>query len=621
MRAITATVNPTTTQAMIRMDNFATAVLAGAIFVSGGAAFALVHSDDDPNDLVNPVPAASMAWDNSLLPLAAQSGAASVTFQVMASPLWFQLKLTNGVGSVRATFLQVGTHSHSNISKGPSAPLFALPGSPVGVYSTRNIVTGYASSCMLVRRSSDNTTLAIGFDPTTKMFDGASALAFAAGSTLWVQTWYDQSGSGLNVTQATVSSQPQLIQIGPNWWVSYGNGQYLVAASVGALALTGDQTIGCVMQLNSDNGQMVIACTDSSNGWTFWPNGVASGGVVGPNPKKFTYFTFGATINDPTSLMAQMPSRIVLTRTAGAVKNYINGVNTSSGAASNGASGAPFQISGYSGANPAYCEGLIGEVFLYSSALTPTQLATIDASEASTFPSTGFAMPYSGTAAVQFGLNEYINFGNVLAYERTQPWTVFAAIQMYGMAPGNPGATVVHTNVPGSGSAYPGYENWIDQNGHWRVRITSNIGTLNYLSVIGSTNLADGKKHMVAVTYDGSSSVAGVKVYIDGVAETLATEQNTLTASIIGAGQSYYIGNQQGILGYNLRGMLSFFQLDNLVRSQGYISAYINGAIPPNDGANTAMRLLLNEGTGTTINDTASVPHNGVLTSATMWVP
>ena len=55
-------------------------------------------------------------------PLAAQSGTASVSFEVMACPLYFQLNLTNAVGSVRATFLQVGEHSHSNISKGPFAP-------------------------------------------------------------------------------------------------------------------------------------------------------------------------------------------------------------------------------------------------------------------------------------------------------------------------------------------------------------------------------------------------------------------------------------------------------------------------------------------------------------------
>lgn len=122
MRAITATVAPGATQALIRMDNYATAVLGGAIVCSGGGAFSLFHSHDDPNDLVNPVPVGSMFWDNSLLPTAAKSGSASVSFQIMACPLYFQLNLTGGVGSVRATFLQVGEHSHSNISKGPFAP-------------------------------------------------------------------------------------------------------------------------------------------------------------------------------------------------------------------------------------------------------------------------------------------------------------------------------------------------------------------------------------------------------------------------------------------------------------------------------------------------------------------
>lgn len=122
MRAITAKVTPTAPQALIRLDNYATAVLGAAIVCSGGGAFTLFHSHDDPNDLVNPVPLGSMSWQNSLLPAAAQAGAASVSFQTMTCPLYFQLNLTGGVGSVRATFLQVGEHSHSNISKGPFAP-------------------------------------------------------------------------------------------------------------------------------------------------------------------------------------------------------------------------------------------------------------------------------------------------------------------------------------------------------------------------------------------------------------------------------------------------------------------------------------------------------------------
>jgi hypothetical protein len=122
VRPITARVTPANPQAIVRLDNYATAVLGGAIVCLGGAGFTLFHSHDDPNDLVSPVPLGSMSWQNTLLPAAVQAGTASVSFQIMSAPLYFQLNLTGGVGSVRATFLQVGEHSHSNISKGPFAP-------------------------------------------------------------------------------------------------------------------------------------------------------------------------------------------------------------------------------------------------------------------------------------------------------------------------------------------------------------------------------------------------------------------------------------------------------------------------------------------------------------------
>ncbi|HYP64583.1 MAG TPA: hypothetical protein VEQ16_11865 [Acidocella sp.] len=122
MRAITATVTPGATSAMARMDNYASAGLAVQIVASGGAAFSLRHSHDDPNELVNPVPVGSMVWGSSLLPTGAANGTSNISFVIMAAPLWMQFNLTNATGSARAIFLQVGTHSHSNIASGPFAP-------------------------------------------------------------------------------------------------------------------------------------------------------------------------------------------------------------------------------------------------------------------------------------------------------------------------------------------------------------------------------------------------------------------------------------------------------------------------------------------------------------------
>jgi hypothetical protein len=139
MRAVSATVTPAANTAIVRMDNYATAVVGAAIVVSGGAQFLLDYSFDDPCDLVDPVPVAQMTWSRDLLPAAAQMGLASVSFQMMACPLYFRLTLGNALGSVRGTFLQVGEHSHSNITQGPFAPPRVAgegtPGSNYGAFA------------------------------------------------------------------------------------------------------------------------------------------------------------------------------------------------------------------------------------------------------------------------------------------------------------------------------------------------------------------------------------------------------------------------------------------------------------------------------------------------------
>jgi hypothetical protein len=114
MRAITATVTPASPTAMVRLDDYATAVLGGQVVCAGGASFTLQHSFDDPNDLVSPVPLANMFWDNSLLPPAAQGGSANVSFQIMASPLWMRLNL----GAVAPTVFNSADEQNVTLTNG-----------------------------------------------------------------------------------------------------------------------------------------------------------------------------------------------------------------------------------------------------------------------------------------------------------------------------------------------------------------------------------------------------------------------------------------------------------------------------------------------------------------------
>lgn len=82
-----------------------------------------------------------------------------------------------------------------------------------GGYGTFKMRSAYAGNAFKVQRSSDNTTLDIGF-LGNGVADFATADAFAtaggAGTLLGVTTWYDQSGNGYDLTQTTFANMPRI---------------------------------------------------------------------------------------------------------------------------------------------------------------------------------------------------------------------------------------------------------------------------------------------------------------------------------------------------------------------------------------------------------------------------
>jgi hypothetical protein len=115
MRAITATATVAAPQSIVNLDLWDGAAIGIQIYPTGGAAYTLDYSFDDPNDLINPIPLASMFWDTSMVPGRAIDSTSGYTFSMPVTPLWGRIRLLNGVGAVRATFLQLGVHSRSNI--------------------------------------------------------------------------------------------------------------------------------------------------------------------------------------------------------------------------------------------------------------------------------------------------------------------------------------------------------------------------------------------------------------------------------------------------------------------------------------------------------------------------
>ena len=276
------------------------------------------------------------------------------------------------------------------------APPFTLPAGASAIYSLRQVGPGYAitSPCVNVHRFSDGATQDIGFDANTGLIDMAAAATFAGGSMLYVMTWYDQSGNGYDATQTSFGAAPQLMNLnGPQ--IAFASLNTLKTAA--AVALTGDQTIGLFLQDGCCDPSFPICCWDASHGWAIYLNGNGPGTIS-------TIYDGSVGPSDTSNLLAGSVHQVAVTKASGAVKIYADGVQSGTGSASSttGTSTNPVNIGSYQ-QNSFVFQGLISEIYLYPSALTPTQIAAINANEVATFPQTGFQNYYNGTCAVQPG--------------------------------------------------------------------------------------------------------------------------------------------------------------------------------------------------------------------------
>ncbi len=504
----------------------------------------------------------------------------------------------------------VGSNS-ANSNAISVAPLNPYPATNLkALFSTRQL--GSVTKCLNVRRASDSANLDIGF--VAGGFDVASYNAFIAGTQGFVTKWYDQSGAGLDAS-AVGGGWPSLLVVNNRAYLTF-EGQVLNTAS--SPAVNGDQTIGFAGWSGTGAGQQIpMGDFAGGNGWFLLAN---HGAVRNPG-----YYCTGGTYTDATTanMMAKFPMRWAAKRTSGALAVTLNGVSAATAASgqTNPATGSVLAIGGY-GTTPSW-QGIICEVYVYSAALSATVQGQIDASMAAYFTGLDIDTPYAGgVASVQLGGNDLLSFGNVLQKDQGSPWTAFGAIQIWGQTTN---AEVLFTNA----SAAPAstcYELWVDPFGRLRVRLINHFGNNIFLGVIGAANVIDGKKHVIAASYDGGSpaGLANIKMYVDGVALTTSLEQaNTLGSnSIVAAGQNMFVGTQTPG-GPNMCGPISFFQIDKVARSAAYIANYYPGSatpLPPAD-ANTDMRLLFTEAAGTSVHDTSTNAFVGTLSSSGLWVP
>ena len=127
------------------------------------------------------------------------------------------------------------------------------------------------------------------------------------------------------------------------------------------------------------------------------------------------------------------------------------------------------------------------------------------------------------------GINDYIEAGslNILNFERTDSFSISAWVKRAGT--GIDEAIVSKMLSFGSNRGYLlsiGNTNVVKF-----VLRNSNTGS-NLLFVDSTTTITDTNWHHILITYNGSSNVSGVKIYIDGLSDTVTTS-GTLSATTL----------------------------------------------------------------------------------------
>ena len=131
--------------------------------------------------------------------------------------------------------------------------------------------------------------------------------------------------------------------------------------------------------------------------------------------------------------------------------------------------------------------------------------------------------------------NEYVNFGNILNFERDKEVTyLFWINSTYSGS-----YSTIFSKVTPSGGYY-GTQCFL-HNGKITFYMTSASGQIYATE---SVTVNDGDWHLIAITYDGSSNSSGVYIYVDGIDRT-SGRSGTVAASILNSG-NFQISGRRG---------------------------------------------------------------------------
>ena len=159
----------------------------------------------------------------------------------------------------------------------------------------------------------------------------------------------------------------------------------------------------------------------------------------------------------------------------------------------------------------------------------------------------------NGGSIVFDGTNDYVEIQNQIQFDQTDPFTLSSWVKSSNVSNE---LIINNENI-----LYTGYRLNINVNANIEIGLRSSISDDIAIETLNSINA--GTWYHIVGTYDGTSNVSGMKIYINGVEEDTNTISNTLTSSTL--------SNQQTLLGIRrpssppnpLRGNIANVQIYN----------------------------------------------------------
>lgn len=240
-------------------------------------------------------------------------------------------------------------------------------------------------------------------------------------------------------------------------------------------------------------------------------------------------------------------------------------------------------------------------------ARNPISMPRLDATHRRAVINHPYTLKYPGTNSV------YMTIGtDVYKYERTEKWTVGAWIMPVDYAAGSGRHIFAEFQT---GAPFRGWLLRIDTSGILRFWLINTFGS-NELKV----NYAPppiGQPTRVIVTYDGSSTAAGVKCWFNGALQPQLSTTETLSATIVAAGAVVStLGGWAGNLN-PWKGWIGKSFIDHRQWTQTEVDADWYGQIfsagTPTDN------WQMSEGSGTSVASSGTGAHTGTLGATVTW--